>query len=249
MLHLGGGSLEAWRAAGYVGPLGADYRLILIDRRGQGESDKPRGISAHRIEEFRDDAFAVMDAAHIARSVFWGYSDGAKVGYAMADAAPGRIAGLIDHDGFEADLCESPGRENRLDFAKRLRASGVAKLLPRLAAREGVPETAPGFKILTEADSEMFALGVEAWAEWRGPFSVLSRLRVPLLMILSGQREAEGPEEFARVVELAGSRAKVVPMLGHLSLFLSPNRVIPLVRSFLRTLPISGAEAWASPVS
>ena len=36
-------SLESWYEMGYVTPLKQDYRLILIDARGHGASDKPHG--------------------------------------------------------------------------------------------------------------------------------------------------------------------------------------------------------------
>jgi pimeloyl-ACP methyl ester carboxylesterase len=242
VLHLGGGSLVAWRLAGYVRDLRPDYRLILLDRRGQGESDKPHGLAAHRIEEFRDDVLAVMDAAQAPRAAFWGYSDGAKVGYELADAYPGRVVGLIDHDGMEPDLGSPPRREGRIAFAARLRTLGVATLLPKLAAREQVTESAPGFKPLAEADSDMLALGVEAWTEWMGPWSVVPRLRVPLLMILNGQRQQEDPEEWARLIRLAGRSSAVVPEVGHLGIFLDADRVLPIVRRFLRALPNSGNE-------
>ena len=41
LLHWWTGSLEDWRLFGYVDALKDTYRLILIDARGHGQSDKP----------------------------------------------------------------------------------------------------------------------------------------------------------------------------------------------------------------
>lgn len=35
------GNLKTWRLYGYVKELKGDYRLILLDPRGHGDSDKP----------------------------------------------------------------------------------------------------------------------------------------------------------------------------------------------------------------
>jgi pimeloyl-ACP methyl ester carboxylesterase len=41
LLHGTSGSLQDWRGAGYVAALRGDHRLVLIDLRGHGQSDKP----------------------------------------------------------------------------------------------------------------------------------------------------------------------------------------------------------------
>ena len=41
------GSGQRWRDTGYVAGLVEDYRLILIDARGHGESDKPHDQEAY----------------------------------------------------------------------------------------------------------------------------------------------------------------------------------------------------------
>ena len=40
----------------------ADFRVVAYDVRGAGESDKPAGRSAYRIDRLRDDLVAVLDA-------------------------------------------------------------------------------------------------------------------------------------------------------------------------------------------
>src|SRR5438093_901289 len=89
LLHTGGGGdSRMWRMAGYTDGLSAT-RLILMDHRGHGRSDRPAGVEAHRIDRYVGDVVSVLDAAGAERVVFAGYSDGANVGYAFAAAASG----------------------------------------------------------------------------------------------------------------------------------------------------------------
>ena len=49
MLHGFAGSLEHWRDFGYVDELKKDYKVVLIDNRGHGKSDKPHDPAMYNI--------------------------------------------------------------------------------------------------------------------------------------------------------------------------------------------------------
>ena len=61
------GYLESWRERGYTEVLGDDYRLILIDARGHGRSDKPHEPSAYVRELRAADVVSVL-AIFLARA-------------------------------------------------------------------------------------------------------------------------------------------------------------------------------------
>lgn len=44
------GRIENWRSLGYVSALRDDYRLILIDARGHGQSDKPHDEASYAFD-------------------------------------------------------------------------------------------------------------------------------------------------------------------------------------------------------
>ena len=46
LLHGFTGTLESWRWTGYVEQLHDDFRLILVDARGHGDSDKLRDLAS-----------------------------------------------------------------------------------------------------------------------------------------------------------------------------------------------------------
>jgi pimeloyl-ACP methyl ester carboxylesterase len=89
------GSLDDWDELDYVAPLSARYRLILIDARGHGGSDKPHDEVAYSLERRVADVTSVLDAVQVERAHFWGYSMGGYIGFGMAKYAPHRVHGLV----------------------------------------------------------------------------------------------------------------------------------------------------------
>lgn len=83
-----------WRQLGYTQLLKHDLRLILIDARGHGRSDKPHEPSAYSIERRVSDVIAVLDCLAIPRVHFFGYSLGGATAYGMAAFASDRLASV-----------------------------------------------------------------------------------------------------------------------------------------------------------
>jgi pimeloyl-ACP methyl ester carboxylesterase len=69
-------SLQSWYDLGYVDALKPDYRLILVDARGHGASDKPHEAEAYKPECNVADIVSVLDELEISRAHFFGYSMG-----------------------------------------------------------------------------------------------------------------------------------------------------------------------------
>ncbi|MGA8711136.1 MAG: alpha/beta fold hydrolase [Thermoplasmata archaeon] len=239
LLHTGGaGDLESWRLAGYADALRSEYRLILVDHRGHGKSDKPDSPTAHRIEEYRDDVRAVLDAVGCARTIFVGFSDGSKVGATLAESDPGRVFALIDIDGFEPrDLTDpkSRDRQTRSELAQLIRQHGWAEAARAWAKDEGYRGPESIVENMAATDPEMFALELEQWTQWDGPASVLRHLRVPVLL-LQAERSYSEEERRAMTQMNPRSRSRVLPGVGHLGAFVSVDLVIPPLREFLSTL-------------
>ena len=88
-------NMEGWARYGYVDALRPHYRLILVDARGHGGSDKPHEASAYELSLHVGDIVAVLDALDIPVAHFWGYSMGGWFGFGFAKYAPERARGLI----------------------------------------------------------------------------------------------------------------------------------------------------------
>lgn len=94
MLHGLGDSQWGLRALGYVEPFKERFRVILIDARGHGYSDKPHDPAAYTPALLAGDVLAVLDKLQIDRTHLFGYSLGGWIGLSLAQQAPTRLASL-----------------------------------------------------------------------------------------------------------------------------------------------------------
>jgi pimeloyl-ACP methyl ester carboxylesterase len=77
VLHLGAaGDSRAWREAGYVAGL-SDFRVVLLDHRGHGQSEAPTDPLRHTVADCVGDVIALADELGLDRFAFWGHSYGA----------------------------------------------------------------------------------------------------------------------------------------------------------------------------
>jgi pimeloyl-ACP methyl ester carboxylesterase len=96
VLHHGlSDSLESWREYGYTAALRDNFRLVLMDARGHGKSDKPRGAEQYSLEQRVADVIAVMDALELPSAHFWGYSLGGWTGLGLVASHPERVRALV----------------------------------------------------------------------------------------------------------------------------------------------------------
>jgi len=93
--HGFGQNASSWRLAGYVDALKPQYRLILVDARGHGESDKPYDPTVYTQSRHVGDVVAVLDALNLPAAHFWGYSMGGWIAFGMAKYAPQRVGVML----------------------------------------------------------------------------------------------------------------------------------------------------------
>jgi pimeloyl-ACP methyl ester carboxylesterase len=87
-----------WQMPGvsdFLRRLASRARLILLDRRGSGVSDRPASIDALSLELAVDDTVAILDAVGSERAVLFGFEDGSVVNLLLAASHPERVAGLV----------------------------------------------------------------------------------------------------------------------------------------------------------
>jgi pimeloyl-ACP methyl ester carboxylesterase len=85
-----------WVHPGWLKTLGdAGYRVIALDNRGHGASDKPRSVEAYRPRVMAGDAAALLDHLGIPEANVMGYSMGARISAFLALAHPHRVRSLV----------------------------------------------------------------------------------------------------------------------------------------------------------
>jgi len=90
-LHFSGANLMMWQR---VIPYFQDrYRLILVDLRGHGRSDKP--TSGYHMDEMAKDVIELMPQLKLERAHIVGSSLGAEVGLSLAANFPEKVLSLV----------------------------------------------------------------------------------------------------------------------------------------------------------
>lgn len=85
-----------WLNPGWLQELSQNgYRVIAIDNRGHGKSDKPHESEAYKPEKMADDAAALLDYLSINQAHIFGYSMGARISAFLALRHTQKIKSLI----------------------------------------------------------------------------------------------------------------------------------------------------------
>jgi len=96
LLHTGLNSYkEAWTEIGYTEELKKTYKLLLIDPRGHGKSDKPIDLAKYNFNLMKDDVIILLDHLRIEKVHFFGYSLGGIIGWHLARDFPDRLHSFI----------------------------------------------------------------------------------------------------------------------------------------------------------
>lgn len=94
LLHGGGDTKEAWIKYGYWEDLVKTNKVIAMDIRGNGESDKPTHADDYDVKLVTNDVLAVADACEVDRFNLIAFSFGAGVGKNLA-ARSDRVVKLV----------------------------------------------------------------------------------------------------------------------------------------------------------
>ena len=220
-------SVVDWYEAGYVEALRADYRLILIDARGHGTSDKPHDPDAYLLEQRVMDVVAVLDALGTAKAVFWGYSMGGWIGFGIAKFAKERIRALViggQHPYARNIACLR-------QVVQRGIAHGGAAFVAAMEEMFG-PESAARKRHLLSADLEALL----AVAQDRpGLEEILPTMQLPWCLF-AGKRDPIYPEVEACSRHIPQVTFFSLPGLNHCEAFARSELVLPRVTAFLKAL-------------
>ena len=174
-----------WRGFGWVRELQATHRVITLDLRGHGRSDKPYEEDAYDQALFVADVLSVMEEVGAQQAHLIGYSLGGRVGFELAYTHPGRLASLVTLGG-------SPRTGGQGIFDKTffpgvidtVVARGMQAFVDRWAEHLGHPLDNSTVLALLANDPRALAAYMRKTEQDSGvPMHALSTLPMPLLMI------------------------------------------------------------------
>ncbi|MDO9395892.1 MAG: alpha/beta fold hydrolase [Herbiconiux sp.] len=191
LLHGTALSQAIWRGFGYLRSLGATHRVITLDLRGHGRSDKPHAAGSYAIDRFADDVLAVLDAVGESSAHVVGYSLGARVAFAVAAAHPERVRSLTSIAGAPGT---GVGVFDRVFFVGAIAAlerGGMAGFLAEWERASGHPVDAATRMAFEANDARALAAYMrEAEVVPRVTDAELAALPMPVLL-LAGTRDRE----------------------------------------------------------
>lgn len=234
---------EDWKEWGYVDLLTKNHRVVLIDARGHGRSDKPRGSENYAKPLRVADHMAVLDHLGIEQAHFWGYSMGASNCFGIALVHPERVRSLIlgGYQPFAAeDLAhleykQPPrpfeGLPDTPDPIMDLLKNGAESWIRFWAQNINLT---PGLRERLAANN--FAALMDHWDApdpWKaGVRDRIKDLSVPCLFY-AGEKESVvlGAEEAAHLMPNASYRS--FAGMNHFDIFDRTDQVLPTVMAFI----------------
>ena len=221
-------SSEIWYERGVVAALKPKYRLVLIDARGHGQSDKPHDPPSYAPEKFASDIVAVLDDLGMKTTAYWGYSNGGWIGFAFARHALDRVecfvVGGAAASGASAYPTE-PGKEHPYITALR----GGPDAYVRLYGEELTPPLRE--RLLANDTAALIACAQQR--RITGGFSdVVRTIAVPTL-VYAGSADPIHDAARQTASEIAGAQFVSLPGLGHVAANERSNLVLPYVEPFL----------------
>jgi len=223
LLHGGLNNLHVWYENGYVESLKKDYKLVLIDARGYGASDKPHNPEAYEMELLVADIVAVLNDLNVNKAHFLGYSMAGWIGFGIAKYAPERFCSLIIggahpylHDQNEIDTNIQLFRKGKDTVIEAMEKAGM-KMTPERKAR------------LAANDYEAIAAVFSA-KHWRLSFEdVLPTMTMPCL-VFAGEADSEYAGARECVKSMPNGTFVSLPGLGHFEVM---SQMLPHITEFL----------------
>jgi pimeloyl-ACP methyl ester carboxylesterase/predicted glycosyltransferase len=103
--------------------LAQHFRVLTMDGRGNGRSDRPRGQAAYSFEHYYRDLLAVLDAAEVERAALIGISATTMTCLRLAGEHPERVTHVIVAGGYADSLVADPKIAERVrGESERMRA-------------------------------------------------------------------------------------------------------------------------------
>jgi pimeloyl-ACP methyl ester carboxylesterase len=217
-------SLEDWSECGYVAALQSTYRLILVDARGHGDSDKPHDEASYALDRRVADVTAVLDAVGAEKAHFWGYSMGGWIGFGMARHAPHRVDALVIGG-------QHPFARDQSGFRQWVRAGITEGGDAFVAAFEKMAGPISGSYAarLRAADLEAYLASA---ADRVGIEDMLGAMTMPCC-VYAGEADPLFAQVKSASERIPNARFFSLPGASHLQVFVESSSVLPPVMAFL----------------
>ena len=216
------------------------FRLIVVDIRGHGRSDKPE--CCYTRIDFAYDIKLLLDALHIGRADVVGHSLGSMITQVLAEEWPQRVRKVVLVSSTAGPRVGSTPRKPAFDYAAEIRKlkEPIEPDSPFMIAWWDSPKPVnPDFIRRQRRDAANIPLAVWLAVLDQGANSAdlqrnLPKLKAPALLIW-GSDDPIMEEEVRQTLReaLPGAAVKVFEGLGHNPFWEDPEAVAQVVNKFL----------------
>jgi pimeloyl-ACP methyl ester carboxylesterase/predicted glycosyltransferase len=223
---------------GVVPYLAQHYRVVVMDLRGNGRSDRPRAPGDYNFDDYFDDFIAVLDRLQVDHAAVVGISATTMVALRLAAEQPQRVSHLVIAGGFADRVLDPAAAAAAEKTIARMRGDWAKYLDEFYTILFTEPHSTKPYEdgVLHSgwaSDGETVAMGFAGWfhTDLR---KQAQTIRCPTLVIHGdGDRRvpyAKG-EEIARLVP--GARLLTIAGGGHLLAARDPVAFCRAVRDFV----------------
>jgi pimeloyl-ACP methyl ester carboxylesterase len=214
---------------GYVAALKPKYRLVLMDARGHGQSDRPHDLPSYTMERCASDIVAVLDDLGMETAAYWGYSMGGRIGYAVAQHALDRVACFVlggATAGTESAYPAEPGKEGHLLTALRAGPEALIKIWG-----EGVTPSLRK-RLLANDHAALIACAQGQRLNDKGFSDAVRKIAVPTLIYAGSADPIHNPAR-QTASEIPGAQFVSFEGLVHPAALWRSDLILPQVEPFL----------------
>jgi pimeloyl-ACP methyl ester carboxylesterase len=228
--------------ARFLNRLASFSRLLLIDKRGTGLSDRVAESELPTLEQRMDDVRAVMDAVGSARAALLGHSEGGNMAMLFAATYPQRTVALITFGVFakrvwSPDYPWAPTPEQRQRWYDQIEQGwggvvDLSDLAPSVADDEGFLRWWAAYLRRSASPSAALTLGkMNTQIDVR---DILPTVRVPTLVLhRTGDRDAKLEEARYIAARIPGANMVELPGVDHLPWVGDQDSVLDEIQEFL----------------
>lgn len=116
-LHGFTGNISTWER--FTREAARDYRVILVDLPGHGDSDSPENVEAYSLRSSATAVSEVLDHLGIASACWMGYSLGGRIALVAATLVPSKCSCLV-LEGAAPGIADAGERARRLESDEQL---------------------------------------------------------------------------------------------------------------------------------
>lgn len=222
-----------WDAPGIVKALVRDHRVIALDVRGHGQSDKPRNPDKYGTEMVND-AVRLLDHLKIDKVHIVGYSMGAMIAGKMMATYPDRLLSAT-----LAGSCPHPEGSKLPDYVDKLADSldqgkGLGPLFAALSPDKSKPPAAM-VQVLNRSlvgdNGKALAAVVRSWTKLNVTREQLMANKVPALALIGANDPLKSTVDLIKD-DMANLKVIEIDGTNHYTTYASPKFVYNL-RKFL----------------